>query len=396
MFAIGAALRIIANEFAHRILLRAARGWFLSARRAKKAGETPRYYERHGLDEQRAYHIVCLMVGHDPVRFKDLADEHKLPEDRRRSCGWDYETGAWSWHRVMAPHLRAEGQPKTSIEVIYGDAEGTLAPFARAFREVRFLELLAEYAASRYLWPAPMVMEMRSCGEAGARWTIPTRRMHICYELAQEFAELFSEHQRQGRTATGKAGTLTEGDLQSAGRATSAFAQNSETLPCSVSLRDRYGIFEGLNRHRMGVVESTAWLALCQSGRAAASQRTQERHDASTDGERSHCLQRRWRAPETRLGDVEADGRNRLHVGSSESWGPKQHPLSVALTCRWRSRPQHQEQTSCGEAQRAALKITTDGLGRSPAWDIRTTWTLWHGCCDMGKVGFSPSVISKG
>src|SRR5262245_50982793 len=27
------------------------------------------------------------------------------------------------------------------------------------------------------------------------------------------------------------------------------------------------------------------------------------------------------------LGDVEADGRNRLHVGSSESWGPKQHPL---------------------------------------------------------------------
>jgi hypothetical protein len=26
-----------------------------------------------------------------------------------------------------------------------------------------------------------------------------------------------------------------------------------------------------------------------------------------------------------RLGDVEADGRNRWHVGSSESWGPKQH-----------------------------------------------------------------------
>ena len=75
VFAIGAAMRIVANEFAHRILMGAAKGWFLSARRAKREGEAPRYYEQHGLDEQRAYQIVCLMVGHDPVRFKELADE---------------------------------------------------------------------------------------------------------------------------------------------------------------------------------------------------------------------------------------------------------------------------------------------------------------------------------
>jgi hypothetical protein len=108
--------------------------------------------------------------------------------------------GAWSWHRVMARHLRAEGQPKTPIEVVYGDGEGPLAPFAHAFQEVRFLELLAEYASSRYLWPAPMVIEMASCGEADARWTIPTRRMRICYELAQEFAELLGEQQRHQTT----------------------------------------------------------------------------------------------------------------------------------------------------------------------------------------------------
>ena len=197
VFAIGAAMRIVANEFAHRILMGAVKGWFFSARRAKRYGESPRYYEQHGLDEQRAYHIVCLMVGHDPARFKDLADETKLPESRRRSCSRDYETAAWSWHRVMAPHLRAEGQPKTPIEVVYGDAEGPLAPFAHAFREVRFLELLAEYAASRYLWPSPMVIEMATCGQANARWTTPARRMQICYELAQEFAELFGEHQQR-------------------------------------------------------------------------------------------------------------------------------------------------------------------------------------------------------
>ena len=200
VFAIGAAMRIMANEFAHRILMGAAKGWFLSARRGKRDGEAPRYYAQHGLDEQRAYHIVCLMVGHDPVRFKGLADETKLPANRRRSCSSDYEIGAWSWHRVMAPHLRAEGQPKTPIEVVYGDAEGPLAPFAHAFQEVRFLELLAEYAASRYLWPSPLVFEMASCGQANARWTTSARRMHICYELAQEFAELFDESRRRGTT----------------------------------------------------------------------------------------------------------------------------------------------------------------------------------------------------
>jgi len=31
--------------------------------------------------------------------------------------------------------------------------------------------------------------------------------------------------------------------------------------------------------------------------------------------------------------------------GSSESWGPQQHPHRMALPCRWRSRPQHHNRT---------------------------------------------------
>jgi hypothetical protein len=77
--------------------------------------------------------------------------------------------------------------------VIYGDGEGDLAPYAEAFRSMRLLETFAEYA-SRYAWPAPFTMEMQTCGNVGARWTIPTRRLHICYELAQEFLELFRDY----------------------------------------------------------------------------------------------------------------------------------------------------------------------------------------------------------
>ena len=201
VFAILKALVVVGTEFSQGILVRATDAWFTSALRDRREGERPTYYQRHGLDEQRAYHIVCLMVGSDPVKFKDLADEKNLPEDRRRSCGWDYDTAVRSWERVMTPHLRAADQPKAHIDVIYGDAKGTLEVVARSFREIRFLEHFADYAADRYLWPAPIVMEMRSCGEAGARWTIPTRTLHICYEMVDEFVELFNERERSLKTA---------------------------------------------------------------------------------------------------------------------------------------------------------------------------------------------------
>jgi putative metallopeptidase DUF4344 len=187
------------TELGRRVLVEAAKGWFMTAQRDRKAGEVAHYYERHGLDEQRAYQIVCLMVGSDPARFKDLADETELPADRRRSCGWDYDTASRSWERARASHQRTADQPKAQIQVIYGEGKGKLALHARIFSATRFLETIVEQVANAYAWPAPIVVEMRSCGDPNARWTIPTRRLHVCYELAQEFAELYREY-GDGRT----------------------------------------------------------------------------------------------------------------------------------------------------------------------------------------------------
>jgi hypothetical protein len=181
------------TELGRRVLVEAAKGWFMTAQRSQREGDTRTYYDRHGLDEQRAYQIVCLMVGSNRERFKDLADETELPEDRRRSCGWDYDTASRSWERALKPHQRTADQPKQRIEISYGEATGKLAPFARIFSGTRFLETIVEQVANTYAWPEPITVEMRSCGDANARWTIPTRRLHVCYELAQEFAELYRE-----------------------------------------------------------------------------------------------------------------------------------------------------------------------------------------------------------
>jgi hypothetical protein len=202
VFATIGALKVVANGFSYRVLEETAKGLFWSARRDREDGETPAYHGEHGLDEQRAYHIICLMVGSDPLKFKALADATNLPEDRRRSCVWDFETAARSWERAVAPHRRAAGQPKTPITVRYEEGDGELEILAGWFRDIRFLEIFADIFTERYAWPAPIEMEMRSCGESRARWTVPLRKLHICYEMAQEFAELYRDFGRQRKTAS--------------------------------------------------------------------------------------------------------------------------------------------------------------------------------------------------
>jgi hypothetical protein len=200
-FAVLTALQHGEKDFSNRVLVEAAEGWFMDARRAKKEGDPPTYYDEHGLSEQRGYQIVCLMVGSDPARFKELADETKLPDDRRQTCVWDYDTASRSWDKVLAPYRRAPDQPKQKIEVIYQEGKDTLDIYAQMFRALRFLEIIAELASERFAWRDPIVMEMRSCGEVGARWTIPRRTLHICYEMAQDFAELYRDY-RQGPDAS--------------------------------------------------------------------------------------------------------------------------------------------------------------------------------------------------
>jgi hypothetical protein len=200
-FAIITALKVIGTDFSYRVLEEAVKGWFWSARRGKRDGDTPALYGEHGLDEQRAYQIVCLMVGSDPDRFKQLADEVKLPAERRRSCAWNFDTTWRSWEKLLAPHRRAADQPKMPIEVIYGEAKGKLEVSARWFRSMRFLEIVAEVFADSYSWPAPITIEMRSCGEPGARWTVPHRKLHICYEIADEFAQLYGDYGRERKTS---------------------------------------------------------------------------------------------------------------------------------------------------------------------------------------------------
>src|SRR6266481_2597024 len=94
-----AATRLIklGSEFSDQVVVFSAKGWFMADRRDKKEGGTVPYYDAHGLNLQRAYQFVCFLVGSNEDKFKNLANETKLPPDRQDSCAVDYSKASNAW-----------------------------------------------------------------------------------------------------------------------------------------------------------------------------------------------------------------------------------------------------------------------------------------------------------
>jgi len=178
------------TEFSVNVLLQAVRGWLLMDRRARKLGDEPDFHDAHDLDWQRAFRIVCLMVGSDQKQLKELADRVRLPQDRQQSCRDDYENAKNSWNSVLEAHRRSADQPNSAVAAVYAEG-GELDAFARSFRSIGFMGTLAEYVSRRYVLPRPITLVMKSCGDANAWWDPPTLTETLCYEMAKDFVELY-------------------------------------------------------------------------------------------------------------------------------------------------------------------------------------------------------------
>ena len=192
-FAIVTSLRF-GTDFSYRVLGEAAKGWFLSDLRDRDNKTPIVYFSDHALNLQRAYRIVCIMVGSDPVKFKEFANITNLPEPRQETCKNDYEKAVSGWDSVLKPFTRGPDQPKIKIDVTYGDGKGEYDLYAQAFRSVRLLDVVAAHLADRLAWRMPFALEMQTCGSANATWNESNRKLTLCYELAADFAELYRSY----------------------------------------------------------------------------------------------------------------------------------------------------------------------------------------------------------
>ena len=181
----------IGSSFSLRVLTNAAKGLFLDDQREQQTGEKPLYYEEHDLSPQRAYQIVCLMVGSDPDKFKELAEEVKMPSLRQESCKRDFREASSSWAEVLKPHMRLPEDPGTKIDVVYGDGKGDFDGWARSFRTLRLLETVAARTKTDFTLPNAITLEMKSCGHPGTFFDTDTRTVTICYEQAFDFGQLY-------------------------------------------------------------------------------------------------------------------------------------------------------------------------------------------------------------
>lgn len=184
----------MSSAFADRVVRNAARGWFLSDQRDRKEDSPNPYYDEHGMDVQRAYSVVCLMVGGAPEKFMSLANEVKLPEERQGTCQGDFSNASWSWDQVLKPHVRKPDDPKTKIEVNYTPTT-EYATLSMLGQKLQILETVAAWLSEDYVWKRPITLEMAECdGDPNARWDLATRKVIMCYEMIRDFVQLYRNY----------------------------------------------------------------------------------------------------------------------------------------------------------------------------------------------------------
>ncbi len=200
------ALLEVGTEYAHGVLIDAARGLLLLAEHDAKLGEPLRFYQEHGLDQQRASQIACLMFGSNPRRFGELADRAKLPPERRETCVQEVADAQDSWFRLLEKHFQGnrpdrpsflerllrvpQEEPRTKIDIVYRDAPPRMSVFRDVLMKVGVLEAVRDFAAENFAFPQRLKIEAESCEEPNAYWDPDKRRLVLCYELVSGYTDL--------------------------------------------------------------------------------------------------------------------------------------------------------------------------------------------------------------
>jgi hypothetical protein len=169
-------------------LIDAADGWYLQAEQTTGEGiEDLSYYDDHSLDIQRAYAMVCMMVGADAGEFAETADIYEIDPDRQEACGSVYEQAESSWMSVLEPHVASE--PGPDIPITYDDA-GDYEAFASELKSRHIMEDLAAFLQTNFALPDGISMRATQCGEPNAFYDWGEHTMTYCYELAAQMYQL--------------------------------------------------------------------------------------------------------------------------------------------------------------------------------------------------------------
>ncbi len=181
------------TEQTDNVLIDSAYGWFLSSENADtEVYSDDELYGEHNLDIQRAFQIVCLMVGKDPDVFGEIANEVGLDKDRQEDCEDDFKQAEKSWDRVLAPYVN-EKPDNLKINIRYDRGYGLVSAGA-LLRDNKFFESAIDNILRKYKLPSQPNMRSKECHEANAYYDSWTGEILFCYELVDDFIQMYEKN----------------------------------------------------------------------------------------------------------------------------------------------------------------------------------------------------------
>jgi hypothetical protein len=153
----------------------------------EEGGETPAWDE-HSLDEQRAYAVICILVGADPETYKEAADNAGMPPERQEACQYEYEDALKAWDTLMTPHYLKNGEMgKAKPTITYGDVPAGMEVIAQLIKTSGIIETVTDELFSMIRMPNDIAINVAACGEENAYWSPDERQLTFCYEIAQGY-----------------------------------------------------------------------------------------------------------------------------------------------------------------------------------------------------------------
>lgn len=150
------------------------------------------YYDEHSLNIQRAYQIVCLMVGKDRASFHDVARDWGIDRERQARCSDDYDQIERAFVSVIDRGANKDTEAK--IEVRYELAGEYLDLAYKTLRDSQILESVAADLRRGYGLTRPVQIVAQRCDEPNAFYDPSQVKIIMCYELVDDYFDMINKH----------------------------------------------------------------------------------------------------------------------------------------------------------------------------------------------------------
>lgn len=156
------------------------------------------FNDEHGMDQQRAAQMTCLLVGGDPDSYADLADQMGMEAERQDGCAGEFEQASTGWDRMIADYLRGDKPEGAKLTVAYEAPTEDYAGIAELLKDEKVLETVAEVVTREFVLTKPATLKAAACGEENAFYDAETSEVTLCYEYVALYYDMIADPENAG------------------------------------------------------------------------------------------------------------------------------------------------------------------------------------------------------